>query len=132
MGQAYQQLGQKQQAQNAYAESRAIIDSLAATIDDADLRDGFLRAAYATLPTEKPLTARRAEAERYGGLTERERVVAGLIAQGKSNQEIADTLVVSKRTVETHVGNVMAKLGATTRAQVVAWAIEQGLAQTPR
>src|SRR6266508_3124765 len=67
-------------------------------------------------------------AERFGGLTDRERAVAALIAQGKSNQEIATALVVSKRTVETHVGNIMAKLGATTRAHVVAWAVMQGLA----
>jgi len=90
-----------------------------------------VRTALASLPQEHPPTPQRAEAERFGGLTERERAVAALIAQGQSNQEIAATLVVSKRTVETHVGNIMSKLGATTRAQVVAWAIGQGLAHPP-
>ena len=51
----------------------------------------------------------------YGGLTERERMVAALIAQGNSNRAIAERLVVSKRTVTTHISNIFAKLGATNR-----------------
>jgi non-specific serine/threonine protein kinase len=60
-------------------------------------------------------------------LTVREREVAGLIAQGESNGEIADNLVVSKRTVEKHIANILSKLGFTNRAQIVRWAIETGL-----
>ena len=59
----------------------------------------------------------------------REREVAALIAQGKTNGEIADELVVSKRTVETHIAHILSKLGLTHRAQVVRWAIENGLAK---
>ncbi|GAC1508966.1 MAG: hypothetical protein NVS2B12_24660 [Ktedonobacteraceae bacterium] len=70
------------------------------------------------LPGEKPIPQRRALAERFGGLTEREREVAVLIAQGKSNREIADTLVVSVRTVETHVGTILAKLGVASRSRI--------------
>ncbi len=61
-------------------------------------------------------------------LTEREREVAALIALGKSNSEIAGELVVSKRTVEKHIANVLSKLDFTSRAQIVRWAIENGLA----
>ena len=61
------------------------------------------------------------------GLTEREREVAALIAQGKSNGEIADELIVSKRTVEKHSANILSKLGYTSRSQIVRWALEQGL-----
>jgi DNA-binding NarL/FixJ family response regulator len=63
----------------------------------------------------------------FGGLTIREREVAVLIAQGKSNREIADTLVVSERTVETHISSILSKLGFTSRTQIATWAIEKGL-----
>ena len=56
-----------------------------------------------------------------------EREVAVLIAQGLSNGEIADKLVLSKRTVEKHIGGILSKLGMTNRAQIVRWAIEQDL-----
>jgi non-specific serine/threonine protein kinase len=55
--------------------------------------------------------------------------VAALIASGKSNREIAELLVVGERTIETHVGHVLSKLGFTSRAQVAAWAVEKGLAK---
>lgn len=42
-----------------------------------------------------------------------------------SNAEISDRLVVSKRTVEKHMANILAKLGVTSRAQVVRWALEE-------
>ena len=65
----------------------------------------------------------------FGGLTERERAVASLIAQGKSNRDIAEAMVLSRRTVETHIGNIMAKLGFERRAQIIVWAIEKGLVE---
>jgi predicted ATPase/DNA-binding CsgD family transcriptional regulator len=57
-------------------------------------------------------------------LTTREYEVAGLIAQGKSNREIAEELVLSKRTVEKHVANILSKLGVSSRTQIVRWAME--------
>jgi predicted ATPase/DNA-binding CsgD family transcriptional regulator len=128
LGQTQQRLGWRREARHTFAAAREIVGVLAATIDAADLRDQFVRTALASLPQELSPTPQRAEAERFGGLTERERAVAALIAQGKSNHEIATALVVSKRTVETHVGNIMSKIGATTRAHVAAWAIAKGLA----
>ncbi len=65
----------------------------------------------------------------FVGLTGRERQVASLIAQGESNREIAEELVVSERTVETHVANILNKLGFTSRAQVRKWARVNGLTQ---
>jgi predicted ATPase/DNA-binding CsgD family transcriptional regulator len=67
--------------------------------------------------------------EKTDDLTEREREVAALIAQGKSNGEIAGELVLSKRTVEKHIANILSKLGLTSRAQLVRWAIGHGLTQ---
>ena len=60
-------------------------------------------------------------------LTPRQREVAILVAQAKSNDEIAKELVVSKRTVETHVSHILGKLGFESRTQIVRWAIESGL-----
>jgi DNA-binding CsgD family transcriptional regulator len=60
-------------------------------------------------------------------LTAREREVASLIAEGRSNRAIADRLGVSERTVETHVRNVMTKLGLANRTQIAAWTLRAGL-----
>jgi predicted ATPase/DNA-binding NarL/FixJ family response regulator len=64
--------------------------------------------------------------KKVDALTVREREVAALVAQGKSNGEIADQLVVGKRTVEKHIANILSKRGFTNRAQIVRWAIEAG------
>jgi non-specific serine/threonine protein kinase len=58
-------------------------------------------------------------------LTKRERQVADLIAEGLTNQAIADRLVISPRTAQGHVEHILAKLGFTSRAQVAAWVVEQ-------
>ncbi|HEY1390014.1 MAG TPA: response regulator transcription factor, partial [Ktedonobacterales bacterium] len=87
----------------------------------------FLQVALSTLPREKAVSPHRAAKAAFGGLTERERVVMRLVAEGKTNHEIADTLVVTKRTIETHINNIMHKLALTSRAQLVVWAIEHGL-----
>jgi predicted ATPase/DNA-binding CsgD family transcriptional regulator len=127
LGRVYRLLKREHEASNAVVAAREGIESLAQTIDDADLREHFVQRALACLPKAKPLSPRRAAAEKYGGLTEREHSVAALIAQGKSNREIADQLVVSERTVESHVANILFKLGFSSRTQVAAWVVEMGL-----
>jgi DNA-binding NarL/FixJ family response regulator len=64
---------------------------------------------------------------RLGELTEREREMVAWVATGRSNDEIADELVISPATVRTHVSRAMLKLGARDRAQLVVFAIESGL-----
>jgi DNA-binding NarL/FixJ family response regulator len=64
---------------------------------------------------------------RLGDLTEREREIAGWVATGMSNDEIAARLVVSADTVRTHVSRAMVKLHARDRAQLVVFAIQSGL-----
>jgi DNA-binding CsgD family transcriptional regulator len=60
-------------------------------------------------------------------LSAREREVAALLAQGLSNRDIAERLVVSERTAENHVQHVLNRLGLRSRAQVAAWAVEHGV-----
>ena len=60
-------------------------------------------------------------------LSPREREVAALVAGGASNREIAEALFISERTAETHVQNILAKLGVHSRTQIVAWAAGQGI-----
>jgi DNA-binding NarL/FixJ family response regulator len=67
--------------------------------------------------------------QRFGGLTAREREVATLIAQGQSNRTIAAALVITERTAERHVANILTKLGFTSRVQIAAWAVQKGLSQ---
>ena len=131
LGQVYRRFKREEQAQGEWAAAREIIEQLAATIDDAAVREHFSHTAFTSLPKEKPLLSRRATASHFGGLTERERQVATLIAQGKSNREIAEMLVISYRTVETHIANIMFKLGCASRSQVAAWAVEKGLMRPP-
>jgi DNA-binding CsgD family transcriptional regulator len=129
IGNMYQKIKKAEQAESEYAAAREIIQSLASTIEEGELRGSFLSAALATLPKVKSISQRRAETQKYGGLTEREREVAGLIAKGKSNRAIAEALVLSERTVENHVANILAKLTYDSRAQIAVWAAEQGLAK---
>jgi DNA-binding NarL/FixJ family response regulator len=60
-------------------------------------------------------------------LTDREREVVALVADGSSNEEIAERLVMSAATAKTHVSRAMIKLGARDRAQLVVFAYESGL-----
>jgi DNA-binding NarL/FixJ family response regulator len=57
--------------------------------------------------------------------------VAELVGQGMSNREIAGKLVISQRTAETHIENVLRKLGFTSRAQIAVWISEQARDATP-
>jgi non-specific serine/threonine protein kinase len=54
-------------------------------------------------------------------LTKREQEIAGLVAQGLSNREIAERLVLAKRTVDSHIEHIFTKLGFTSRAQIATW-----------
>jgi predicted ATPase/DNA-binding CsgD family transcriptional regulator len=65
-------------------------------------------------------------------LTRREREVIALLAQGHSNKAIAEALVITERTVEIHVSNILGKLGFTSRAQAAAYAVTHGLAEPPQ
>ena len=74
--------------------------------------DSFLADAAATARARDPLTAR-------------EREIAALVARALSNRQVARTLVLSERTVESHVRSILAKTGLTTRTELTRWYLQQ-------
>jgi len=64
---------------------------------------------------------------RHAQLTGRERDVLGEIARGRSNREIARALVLSEKTVKTHVSNILMKLDVADRTQAALYAVRHGL-----
>lgn len=66
-------------------------------------------------------------ADGASALTQREREVLQLVAQGQSNREIAEALVISEKTAKAHVSNILGKLGLEDRTQMAIYAIRNGL-----
>jgi predicted ATPase/DNA-binding CsgD family transcriptional regulator len=73
------------------------------------------------------ISTQQLKKEKFGGLTTREREVVALIAQGKSNREIAETMTVGVKTVETYITRILNKLNFDSRVQIATWAMEKGL-----
>ncbi|WP_018131658.1 response regulator [Effusibacillus pohliae] len=80
--------------------------------------------AEAALPPGKP-----AAADPLDELTQREREVLGLLAQGMSNKEIAAALHIAEKTVKTHVSSILGKLELADRTQAALYAVKRGIAQ---
>ncbi len=108
------------------ASARSVVATLASKVPDEWLRAHFVRHAEELMdPLSKP--SGRTALPAFGWLTARERQVAALVAQGESNRAIADELVISVKTAERHVANIMSTLGLNSRAQIAVWAAEKGL-----
>jgi DNA-binding CsgD family transcriptional regulator len=132
LGKLCQARGDRKRAKATFATVRSSIEELAATISNDSLRQNFLNGALAMIPPTQPLTPLQAVKEEFGGLTRRERQVAAVVARGLTNQEIADELVVSIKTIEAHVTRILSKLGFSSRVQIAAWAVDKGLASPPQ
>lgn len=105
---------------------------------DADQVAQAIRAALAGRMHLDPVVARlladsvRGPRRPRDSLTPREREVLALVAEGASNHQIAQRLVVSERTARTHVSAILTKLGLVSRTQAALWAVREGLAPGPR
>jgi tetratricopeptide (TPR) repeat protein len=128
LARVYQAQRRRSEAEEVLQAAYTLIETLVSDLPDETLRHSFRRQAIALLPKLAPSSPRRVAKRSFSGLTERERQVAVLIAQGKSNRDIAEALLVSQRTAATHVGNILNKLGYTSRAQIAAWVVDNGLA----
>ena len=126
-GKLHQAQGRHPEAEAEFTMARTLITELTTSMEDQTLRGIFLEGAINMVPIPAPIIQRRVEKLEFGGLTPREREVAALIAQGKTNREIAEALVVSERTAESHVTNILLKLGFTSRARIAVWAADKGL-----
>jgi len=105
---------------------RALGDEDAATLELDAAESVFERLGAA--PDAAAARALRGPPALPGGLTGREAQVLALVAAGRTNREIAETLVLSHKTVARHLSNIFAKLGVRSRTQAAAYAYEHGLA----
>ncbi|MEU3692920.1 response regulator transcription factor [Streptomyces narbonensis] len=126
----------------SFTEQRTVVPALRAGASgyvykdiDPDALAGAIRSVHAGHVLLQPEVAEAllSQEDSPGGtgrgttLTEREREVLGLIADGRSNREIARALVLSEKTVKTHVSNILMKLDLADRTQAALWAVRHGL-----
>ncbi|MEV4437264.1 response regulator transcription factor [Streptomyces sp. NPDC049555] len=126
----------------SFTEQRTVIPALRAGAAgyvykdvDPDALAGAIRSVHAGHVLLQPEVADALLAQeetgggqgRSNGLTEREREVLALIADGRSNREIARALVLSEKTVKTHVSNILMKLDLADRTQAALWAVRHGM-----
>jgi len=124
----------------SFTEQRTVVPALRAGAAgyvykdvDPDALAGAIRSVHAGHVLLQPEVAGALLSDDQGGagrgpaLTEREREVLGLIADGRSNREIARALVLSEKTVKTHVSNILMKLDVADRTQAALWAVRHGL-----
>ncbi|HET6635700.1 MAG TPA: response regulator transcription factor [Streptomyces sp.] len=125
----------------SFTEQRTVVPALRAGAAgyvykdvDPDALAGAIRSVHAGHVLLQPEVAGALLSGGDGGgtgrgpaLTEREREVLGLIADGRSNREIARALVLSEKTVKTHVSNILMKLDLADRTQAALWAVRHEL-----
>jgi NarL family two-component system response regulator LiaR len=99
-----------------------------------------IRDVYQNRPALQPAIARKLmhdiqnqpdQAASENNLTDREIEILQMVAQGRTNQQIADALFLSERTVRTHITNILAKLRLENRTQAALYALRQGIAHLP-
>jgi DNA-binding CsgD family transcriptional regulator len=127
LGRLLQAQHRDEEARRAFVAARGLADELANEIPEPALRDGFLAMAAGLCPPGIDRPTQRTAETIPGGLTPRERDVARLLTEGRSNREIAAALFITEWTAATHVRNILAKLGLTSRTRIATWAVEHGL-----
>lgn len=124
LGTTFLQAGQIQQGIDMLTSAYHIFNTLEASAYTTPIIAALDQQGIAL---EDVLGKRAAQKAKSGGLTKRQLEVLRLVAQGLSNQEIADELILSPRTVEMHVGNILNQLTCRSRAEAVAKAGELNL-----
>ena len=114
---------------SGYVPKRAAPDELASAIRAVSRGEVFIHPSLAGRLVQDYLQRRDMEVQEQaaGDLTPREQEVLTLIAQGLSNNEIADQLVISAKTVDRHRENIMRKLNLHNRVDLVKYALRKGL-----
>ncbi|MGH2425056.1 MAG: response regulator [bacterium] len=114
---------------SGYVLKRAAAQDLVQAVRAAAKGEAFLYPSVARKVVEDYLKRVEAgeERERYDGLTEREKEILTHIAEGLSNQQIAQKLYISIKTVQTHRAHILGKLGLHDRTELVRYAIRKGL-----
>jgi len=107
----------------------AASSELASGIRSVKKGDSFLSPSVAKLLVEnyQQMAGKQSHQDPYNQLTEREREVLKLLAEGFSTQEMADMLVITRKTVEGHKTNLMTKLGIHNRIDLVKYALRRGI-----
>ncbi|WP_433859854.1 response regulator [Streptomyces kronopolitis] len=127
----------------SFTEQRTVVPALRAGAAgyvykdiDPDALAGAIRSVHAGHVLLQPEVAGALLTQEVGNngsqgrgtsLTDREREVLALIADGRSNREIARALVLSEKTVKTHVSNILMKLDLADRTQAALWAVRHGI-----
>jgi two-component system, NarL family, response regulator NreC len=103
-------------------------DELMSAIESVAIGDAYLHPAATKRLMEEYLGSLKQDSnDTYNLLSDREKEVLTLVAKGYANKEIAEKLVISVKTVETHKGNLMEKLQMKTRPELVEYAVKKGL-----
>jgi two-component system, NarL family, response regulator NreC len=102
-------------------------DELMSAIESVSLGNAYLHPAATKRLMEEYLGSMKDSHDTYHLLSDREKEVLTLVAKGYANKEIAEQLVISVKTVETHKGNLMEKLQMKTRPELVEYAVKKGL-----
>jgi len=114
---------------SGYVPKRAAPEELLTAIRTAALGEVYLYPSLAKLLVKDYLSQEHTLENKLAldGLTDREQEVLSLLADGATNENIADTLVISPKTVERHRENIMNKLNLHSRAELVRYAIRKGI-----
>lgn len=115
-----------------YISKTATASELVSAIRIIRKGNSFLHPSAATSLIDEYLTQVPGQKDEYERLTAREREVLQLVAEGRTNQEIAEMLFISIKTVLRHRTSIMEKLGFQNRTELIKYAISKGLIEMPR
>ena len=116
---------------SGYVLKDAEADEVAAAVRAAHAGEVHLDPAVARLLAQRLRTKQTAPDDLVEPLTDREKEVLALLAQGLSNKEIGARLFITERTARTYVSNILGKLGLASRTQAAPWAVEHTMAESP-